>query len=55
MHIPDGYLSPQTAVPFVIGMIPIMGVAVKSQIQFEKEGSTRTGCRSRLFICHYDV
>jgi cobalt/nickel transport system permease protein len=29
MHIPDGYLSPQTAVPFVVAMIPVMGVAVR--------------------------
>ncbi len=29
MHIPDGYLSPQTAVPFVVAMVPIWGVAVK--------------------------
>lgn len=29
MHIPDGYLSPQTAIPFAILMAPILGVAVK--------------------------
>lgn len=29
MHIPDGYLSPQTAVPFIGAMIPIWGVATK--------------------------
>jgi cobalt/nickel transport system permease protein len=29
MHIPDGYLSPQTAVPFLALMVPIWGVAVK--------------------------
>jgi hypothetical protein len=29
MHIPDGYLSPQTAVPMLAVMVPIMGVAVK--------------------------
>ncbi|HWQ74220.1 MAG TPA: cobalt transporter CbiM [Syntrophomonas sp.] len=29
MHIPDGYLSPQTALPFVALMIPVWGVAVK--------------------------
>ena len=28
MHIPDGYLSPQTAVPLIGVMIPIWGVAV---------------------------
>ncbi|MEN6351668.1 MAG: cobalt transporter CbiM [Syntrophomonas sp.] len=29
MHIPDGYLSPQTAVPFLALMVPVWGVAVK--------------------------
>jgi cobalt/nickel transport system permease protein len=29
MHIPDGYLSPQTAVPFFVVMAPIWSVAVK--------------------------
>jgi cobalt/nickel transport system permease protein len=29
MHIPDGYLSPQTAVPFLVLMAPVWGVAVK--------------------------
>lgn len=29
MHIPDGYLSPQTAIPFVAVMIPVWGIAVK--------------------------
>jgi len=29
MHIPDGYLSPQTAVPFIALMVPVWGVAVK--------------------------
>lgn len=29
MHIPDGYLSPQTAVPFFVVMVPVWGVAVK--------------------------
>lgn len=29
MHIPDGYLSPQTAVPFIGLMVPIWGVALK--------------------------
>ncbi|MGI6487312.1 MAG: cobalt transporter CbiM [Syntrophomonadaceae bacterium] len=28
MHIPDGYLSPQTAIPFIGLMVPIWGVAV---------------------------
>lgn len=29
MHIPDGYLAPQTAVPFLAVMVPVWGVAVK--------------------------
>ncbi len=29
MHIPDGYLSPQTAIPMVALMVPVWGVAVK--------------------------
>jgi cobalt/nickel transport system permease protein len=29
MHIPDGYLSPQTAVPFIAAMVPIWGAASK--------------------------
>lgn len=29
MHIPDGYLSPQTAIPFVALMVPVWSVAVK--------------------------
>ena len=29
MHIPDGYLSPQTAVPFIALMVPVWGTAVK--------------------------
>lgn len=29
MHIPDGYLSPQTAVPFLAIMVPVWGIAVK--------------------------
>lgn len=29
MHIPDGYLSPLTAIPFAALMIPVWGVAVK--------------------------
>jgi cobalt/nickel transport system permease protein len=27
MHIPDGYLSPQTAIPMIAVMVPILGVA----------------------------
>ncbi len=27
MHIPDGYLSPQTAVPLIAVMVPVLGVA----------------------------
>jgi len=29
MHIPDGYLSPQTAIPMAALMIPVWGIAVK--------------------------
>lgn len=29
MHIPDGYLSPQTAIPFAAVMVPVWGIAVK--------------------------
>ncbi|HPT68886.1 MAG TPA: cobalt transporter CbiM [Syntrophomonas sp.] len=29
MHIPDGYLSPQTAIPFVVLMVPVWGAAIK--------------------------
>ncbi|MEN6463021.1 MAG: cobalt transporter CbiM [Syntrophomonas sp.] len=29
MHIPDGYLSPQTAIPFVIAMVPVWSIAIK--------------------------
>jgi len=29
MHIPDGYLSPQTSVPVVVAMIPLWSVAIK--------------------------
>lgn len=29
MHIPDGYLSPLTAIPFAVLMVPVLGVAVK--------------------------
>ena len=29
MHIPDGYLSPQTAAPFLALMVPVWGTAVK--------------------------
>lgn len=29
MHIPDGYLSPQTTVPAIVGMIPFWGIALK--------------------------
>lgn len=29
MHIPDGYLAPQTAVPFLVLMVPVWSVAVK--------------------------
>lgn len=29
MHIPDGYLSPQTAVPFIAVMVPVWGIALK--------------------------
>lgn len=29
MHIPDGYLAPQTAVPFLAVMVPVWGIAVK--------------------------
>ncbi|NLX01237.1 MAG: cobalt transporter CbiM [Syntrophomonadaceae bacterium] len=27
MHIPDGYLSPQTAIPMIAVMVPVLGVA----------------------------
>jgi cobalt/nickel transport system permease protein len=38
MHIPDGYLSPQTAVPFVALMVPIWGAAIKKvQSDLKKE------------------
>jgi cobalt/nickel transport system permease protein len=29
MHIPDGYLSPQTAVPLVAAMVPVWSIALK--------------------------
>jgi cobalt/nickel transport system permease protein len=29
MHIPDGYLSPQTSIPLIAAMVPIWGVALK--------------------------
>lgn len=29
MHIPDGYLSPQTALPLAALMVPVWGIAVK--------------------------
>ena len=29
MHIPDGYLAPQTTIPVIAGMIPVWGVAAK--------------------------
>lgn len=29
MHIPDGYLAPQTAIPLLAVMVPVWGVAVK--------------------------
>jgi len=29
MHIPDGYLSPQTAVPLLVAMVPLWSAAVK--------------------------
>ncbi|MBC7765723.1 MAG: cobalt transporter CbiM [Hyphomonadaceae bacterium] len=29
MHIPDGYLSPQTTIPAIVGMIPLWGLALK--------------------------
>jgi len=29
MHIPDGYLSPQTAVPFIALMVPVWSAAIK--------------------------
>lgn len=29
MHIPDGYLAPQTAVPLLAVMLPVWGIAVK--------------------------
>lgn len=29
MHIPDGYLSPQTAIPFIAVMVPVWAIAVK--------------------------
>ena len=27
MHIPDGYLSPQNALPMIAVMVPVLGVA----------------------------
>jgi cobalt/nickel transport system permease protein len=29
MHIPDGYLSPQTTIPAIVGVIPFWGIALK--------------------------
>ncbi len=29
MHIPDGYLGPQTAIPLAMLMVPVLGVAVR--------------------------
>lgn len=29
MHIPDGYISPQTALPFIGIMLPVWGIAIK--------------------------
>lgn len=29
MHIPDGYLAPQVAIPMAVAMVPVLGVAVK--------------------------
>jgi cobalt/nickel transport system permease protein len=34
MHIPDGYLSPQTAVPVFIGMVPVWAVAFNKVKKF---------------------
>ena len=34
MHIPDGYLSPQTAIPVFMGMAPIWAVAFKKVKKF---------------------
>ncbi len=30
MHIPDGYLAPQVAIPFAVLMVPVLGAAVKN-------------------------
>jgi len=37
MHIPDGYLSPQTALPFMAIMVPVWGAAVKKVKQKVKK------------------
>jgi len=36
MHIPDGYLSPQTYVPFYAFMIPYLGIAARKVSKFIK-------------------
>lgn len=51
MHIPDGYLSPQTTIPAFVGMVPIWGVAfnkVKKKLS-EKRIPTLALCAAFSF------
>lgn len=52
MHIPDGYLSPQTAIPVFVGMAPIWAVAfnkVKKKLS-EKKIPTLALCAAFSFV-----
>lgn len=58
MHIPDGYLSPQTAVPMIAVMVPILGVAankVKTEMKKKEVPVLAAGAAFSFVIMMFNL
>jgi cobalt/nickel transport system permease protein len=52
MHIPDGYLAPQTTIPVFVGMIPLWGLALHNakKVLLNKQIPTLSLCAAFSFV-----
>lgn len=58
MHIPDGYLSPQTALPLIAVMVPVLGVAankVKNQMKKKEVPVLAAGAAFSFVIMMFNL
>lgn len=58
MHIPDGYLSPQTAVPLIALMVPVLGVAankVKNEMKKKEVPVLAAGAAFSFVIMMFNL